>query len=121
MPGDERGARISCAVRRIDARVERCTNDHHLGATSISGSLVAALFSAGLSPRLPTHEEISRLPAFRPTERPALAQGRRSMSMGDKRGLRAVNPPGWPQPKGYANAITGRGRLAFVAGQIGWT
>src|ERR1700731_3686889 len=41
--------------------------------------------------------------------------------MGDKGGLRAVNPPGWPQPKGYANAITGRGRLVFVAGQIGWT
>jgi enamine deaminase RidA (YjgF/YER057c/UK114 family) len=35
--------------------------------------------------------------------------------------LRAVNPPGWPQPKGYANAVTGRGRLVFVAGQIGWT
>ena len=34
--------------------------------------------------------------------------------------LRAVNPPGWPQPKGYANAITGRGRLVFVAGQVGW-
>jgi enamine deaminase RidA (YjgF/YER057c/UK114 family) len=41
--------------------------------------------------------------------------------MGDTGGLRAVNPPGWPQPKGYANAITGRGRLVFVAGQIGWT
>ena len=36
-------------------------------------------------------------------------------------GLRSVNPPGWKQPKGYANAITGRGRLIFVAGQIGWT
>ena len=35
-------------------------------------------------------------------------------------GLRAVNPPGWPQPKGYANATTGRGRLVFVAGQVGW-
>ena len=35
-------------------------------------------------------------------------------------GLRTVNPPGWPQPKGYANAISGRGRLVFVAGQVGW-
>jgi enamine deaminase RidA (YjgF/YER057c/UK114 family) len=35
-------------------------------------------------------------------------------------GLRAVNPPGWKQPKGYANGMTGRGRLVFVAGQIGW-
>jgi enamine deaminase RidA (YjgF/YER057c/UK114 family) len=36
-------------------------------------------------------------------------------------GLRAVNPPDWPQPRGYANGMTGRGRLVFVAGQIGWT
>jgi enamine deaminase RidA (YjgF/YER057c/UK114 family) len=36
-------------------------------------------------------------------------------------GLRPVNPPGWPQPRGYANGMTGRGRLVFVAGQIGWT
>jgi len=35
--------------------------------------------------------------------------------------LRPVNPLGWPQPKGYANGMTGRGRLVFVAGQIGWT
>ena len=35
--------------------------------------------------------------------------------------LRPVNPAGWPQPKGYANGMTGRGRLVFVAGQIGWT
>ncbi len=35
--------------------------------------------------------------------------------------LRSVNPHGWPQPKGYANGMTGRGRLVFVAGQIGWT
>ena len=32
-----------------------------------------------------------------------------------------VNPEGWPQPKGYANGMTARGRLVFVAGQIGWT
>jgi enamine deaminase RidA (YjgF/YER057c/UK114 family) len=36
-------------------------------------------------------------------------------------GLRSVSPPDWPQPRGYANAVTGRGRLVFVAGQIGWT
>ena len=42
-------------------------------------------------------------------------------TLGSASGLRPVNPAGWPQPKGYANAITGRGRLVFVAGQIGWT
>jgi enamine deaminase RidA (YjgF/YER057c/UK114 family) len=29
-------------------------------------------------------------------------------------------PPGWDRPKGYANGIAARGRLVFVAGQIGW-
>jgi enamine deaminase RidA (YjgF/YER057c/UK114 family) len=35
--------------------------------------------------------------------------------------LQSVNPTEWAQPKGYANGMTGRGRLVFVAGQIGWT
>jgi enamine deaminase RidA (YjgF/YER057c/UK114 family) len=30
-------------------------------------------------------------------------------------------PDGWPRPKGYANGISARGRMIFVAGQIGWT
>lgn len=29
-------------------------------------------------------------------------------------------PPGWPRPSGYANGISARGRMVFVAGQIGW-
>jgi enamine deaminase RidA (YjgF/YER057c/UK114 family) len=33
--------------------------------------------------------------------------------------LEIVNPPGWPRPKGFANAITGRGRMVFVAGITG--
>lgn len=33
---------------------------------------------------------------------------------------RILQPPGWPRPKGYANGIEARGRLVFVAGQIGW-
>ena len=32
----------------------------------------------------------------------------------------ALLPEGWPRPKGYANGIAARGRLVFVAGQIGW-
>ena len=35
-------------------------------------------------------------------------------------GLRAINPPGWARPKGYSNAIIGRGTIVMVAGQIGW-
>jgi enamine deaminase RidA (YjgF/YER057c/UK114 family) len=37
------------------------------------------------------------------------------------KGLEIVNPAGWPKPRGYANAVSGRGRMIFVAGQIGWT
>jgi enamine deaminase RidA (YjgF/YER057c/UK114 family) len=29
-------------------------------------------------------------------------------------------PEGWAKPVGYANGIAARGRLVFVAGQIGW-
>jgi enamine deaminase RidA (YjgF/YER057c/UK114 family) len=35
-------------------------------------------------------------------------------------GVRAINPPGWARPKGYSNAIVGRGTIVMVAGQIGW-
>lgn len=31
-----------------------------------------------------------------------------------------LHPPGWPQPRGYSNGVVARGRLVFVAGQIGW-
>jgi enamine deaminase RidA (YjgF/YER057c/UK114 family) len=32
----------------------------------------------------------------------------------------ALQPPGWPRPKGYSNGIAARGTLVFVAGQVGW-
>jgi enamine deaminase RidA (YjgF/YER057c/UK114 family) len=34
--------------------------------------------------------------------------------------LEIIQPEGWQAPKGYANAVAGRGRLVFVAGQVGW-
>ncbi|MBV8203246.1 MAG: RidA family protein [Acidobacteria bacterium] len=34
--------------------------------------------------------------------------------------LEVVEPAGWPVPRGYANAVAGRGRLVAVAGQVGW-
>ena len=34
--------------------------------------------------------------------------------------MRALQPPGWAKPSGYANGIEAQGRLIFVAGQIGW-
>ena len=33
---------------------------------------------------------------------------------------RSLLPPGWPRPKGYANAIAASGRMIFTAGIVGW-
>ena len=35
-------------------------------------------------------------------------------------GVEVLLPEGWPQPVGYANGVAARGRLVFVAGQVGW-
>jgi enamine deaminase RidA (YjgF/YER057c/UK114 family) len=35
--------------------------------------------------------------------------------------MQALNPPGWPTPRGYTNGIAAEGTVIFVAGQVGWT
>jgi enamine deaminase RidA (YjgF/YER057c/UK114 family) len=34
--------------------------------------------------------------------------------------MESLQPPGWAQPRGYANGVVAEGRVAFIAGQIGW-
>jgi enamine deaminase RidA (YjgF/YER057c/UK114 family) len=34
--------------------------------------------------------------------------------------MQVLQPPGWAKPRGYSNGISARGRLVFVAGQVGW-
>jgi enamine deaminase RidA (YjgF/YER057c/UK114 family) len=34
--------------------------------------------------------------------------------------IETLQPAEWPRPKGYANGMAARGRMIFVAGQIGW-
>ena len=34
--------------------------------------------------------------------------------------MQVLQPPGWAKPKGYSNGIATRGKLIFVAGQVGW-
>jgi len=34
--------------------------------------------------------------------------------------MKALLPPGWPRPKGYANGISAKGRLIATAGVVGW-
>ncbi|HET6550450.1 MAG TPA: RidA family protein [Solirubrobacter sp.] len=33
--------------------------------------------------------------------------------------MRRLQPPGWPEPRGYANGIEASGRLVFVGGMVG--
>jgi enamine deaminase RidA (YjgF/YER057c/UK114 family) len=34
--------------------------------------------------------------------------------------LKILQPAHWPRPKGFSHGIAARGRLIFVAGQVGW-
>ena len=34
--------------------------------------------------------------------------------------MKPLNPPALAKPRGYSHGMTGRGRILFVAGQIGW-
>ena len=34
--------------------------------------------------------------------------------------MKILQPPGWAAPRGYSNGVSAKGRLVFVAGQIGW-
>ncbi len=34
--------------------------------------------------------------------------------------MKPINPQGWPQPRGYANAMLADNGVLFIAGQIGW-
>ena len=34
--------------------------------------------------------------------------------------LTILQPPSWPRPKGYANAMMGTGTFVLISGQIGW-
>ena len=34
--------------------------------------------------------------------------------------IEVLQPPEWAPPRGYSNGMAARGRLVFVAGQIGW-
>ncbi|MEP6608569.1 MAG: RidA family protein [Burkholderiaceae bacterium] len=34
--------------------------------------------------------------------------------------MKILQPPQWPQPRGYANGTAARGTIVSVAGQVGW-
>jgi enamine deaminase RidA (YjgF/YER057c/UK114 family) len=35
--------------------------------------------------------------------------------------MQILQPPGWARAKGFSNGISAKGRLVFIAGQVGWT
>ncbi len=34
--------------------------------------------------------------------------------------MKILQPPNWPQPKGYSNGVSAKGTMIFVAGMVGW-
>ena len=40
--------------------------------------------------------------------------------LAEHQAMKALLPPGWPRPKGYANGISAKGRLIVTAGVVGW-
>jgi enamine deaminase RidA (YjgF/YER057c/UK114 family) len=34
--------------------------------------------------------------------------------------MKALLPPGWPRPRGYANGVSAKGRIIVTAGLVGW-
>ena len=34
--------------------------------------------------------------------------------------MKALQPPGWPRPRGYSNGMAAHGRIVFTAGVVGW-
>ena len=34
--------------------------------------------------------------------------------------MKALQPPGWPRPKGYSNGMAASGRIIVTAGVVGW-
>ncbi len=34
--------------------------------------------------------------------------------------MKILQPPNWPQPKGYSNGIAAKGTMVFLAGMVGW-
>ena len=35
--------------------------------------------------------------------------------------MQILQPPGWAKAKGFSNGIAAKGKLVFIAGQVGWT
>jgi enamine deaminase RidA (YjgF/YER057c/UK114 family) len=35
--------------------------------------------------------------------------------------MQVLQPPGWARAKGFSNGIAAKGKLVFIAGQVGWT
>jgi enamine deaminase RidA (YjgF/YER057c/UK114 family) len=54
----------------------------------------------------------------RPSKTPSLATVLRDSEGGLVNEV--LQPPGWPQPKGYANGMAGEGRVVVTGGVVGW-
>jgi enamine deaminase RidA (YjgF/YER057c/UK114 family) len=65
----------------------------------------------------------SEVPNGKPVRIPDAAQRAAALSATNipwRHMIKKLQPPGWAEPKGYANGMLARGALLFVGGQIGW-
>src|SRR5204863_5993247 len=64
----------------------------------------------------------ARAAAHRDGQAAALSAARFVAAIGLAAGgaMKALQPPGWVRPAGYANGVAARGTLVVVAGQVGW-
>jgi len=54
------------------------------------------------------------------SESPPTPKGNEPREPGGEPSIEIIQPPGWPTPQGYANAVASSGRQLFLAGQVGW-
>lgn len=39
---------------------------------------------------------------------------------GTENGMKFLQPPNWPRPKGYASGVAAKGSMVFLSGIVGW-
>jgi enamine deaminase RidA (YjgF/YER057c/UK114 family) len=54
------------------------------------------------------------------TQSTAVSRLRAEVMGSDTPAFTRLQPPGWPQPKGYANGIMAEGKIVVTGGVVGW-
>ena len=98
-PDEERGHVVKAFVVASAAVSARALQDH------VKASIAPYKYPR----RIEFVEELPRTPT-----------GKVQRNVLRERCVRRLQPPGWPEPRGYSNGIAASGELIFIGGQIGW-